>query len=378
MALGRLITPQDVGLPLVKNFLALKRKMNRITTGLPGGSRVVIGFAGDSLTAGQGGGPNAEDYEGSKPYSHPVQSARLMPASYKATVDNFFGNQRWGSASPTTAITTQYDAKMTFAGSGWSWRDDQKSIGAALLQNSSTTDTFTYTPEKAFNAVDILLVRASTHGTLTVNFGGATLATYNSQNASTDVQKITVTSGGTAALGTINIQRNGTGGRIWIIGLIAYDTANPAVHFCNMGWAGARASDWEVSSSPYAPALAMAALQPDAIVYFIGSNGMDTIPAATYKASVRAFMVSNPNSAFILGIEPPQAASRDPLGVTAAYDAAMYELALERGAGLIDLRTRYGSWSLIQAAGMNQDATVHLKAEMYRDWAQANVNLLIG
>jgi hypothetical protein len=227
------------------------------------------------------------------------------------------------------------------------------------------------------------MLHATGNGSITVDIGGATLATIDTAVTSggvTAVTKTTVSTGGAAATGTINIKRS-AGGLVRIIQVVARNSAIKKAHVLNYGASGWRTSDYADVTGAWSPARAVSAFGLDAAVIDLGLNDLNaSVAVATSRANLKVLvdaLQAAGTDVFLSVPHPQDPATRDPLGNTSAFNAMIYELADAEGCGVIDLYARQGSYALLSSSGMLRDL-VHGKPELYGDNAEAMARVLLA
>src|SRR4051794_38579227 len=119
--------------------------------------------------------------------------------------------------------------------------------GGNFFRNTGGTGAWSFTPSETFDTIDLYLLNATGNGQVTVDIGGAVLATIDTgvtSGGATAVVKTTAGTGAAAALGTVNVRRNGTGGLARLFGVVTRNSAIGKVHVVNLGAVGWASVDW--------------------------------------------------------------------------------------------------------------------------------------
>lgn len=326
-----------------------------------------VACIGSSYTAGEGAGTGGNGIPGCRTKSFPAFLATLLNSyDILARNDSFFGSggTGWLVQAPDTRL-------VSAAG----WVEDVAALGGPCITNFATnTLTLAFTPIGSFDTFDIYYIQAASKGTFTVNVdGGATLATINSVGA-TSLQKATVS----CALGihTINIQRNGTGSNVSIIGVDAYNSATKDVHVWNFGWSGTSTSSWLANTNVWDPINALAFAAPHLSIMDLSSvEESASTPTATWVANTTTLVTAlQAYSDVILTVTRPLGDGTTQATMD-AYTVAIYAFAQANSLPLFDLSYLWTSYSNANSLGYMFD-TLHSTAAGYADEAAACRRLL--
>jgi lysophospholipase L1-like esterase len=374
-AVARAVTAQSVMSGITPaNFTRWHASVAKV---LSGTNDAILAYVGDSTTTAQGAGDNPAPYTANaRGRSAPARLAVLLNASgIPASSDGVFGGNQVNALNATISAYFLYNPAVSAPSSGttqW-YFENNNSLAGGMWRNTSSLDAWSLTPSLAFDRIDVYYVQSSSAGAFTVDIGGAALTTV-AQSAPTSMQKVTVSTGGAPALGTINIRRTGTGAQLNIIGVIPRDSTKPRVQVLNLGWSGSESIDWTGVANPWNPGNALATLNPDLTLINLGVN--DTVKsyaADTVYGQAMQTIVSKAklNGGSCILIKPaPQAATRDPSNLMPAYRTVLDNLAAQNGCGIIDLQQRVGSYDSGNALGFYRD-TVHMLAAGYADVGRA-------
>lgn len=361
------VTAKTAGIDASYMTPAVRLKLLRAISGARSGTYGgLIYMVGDSTTTGQGAGTGASpNTVGARSAAVPARLADILSAAgVPVNKDAVFGNNVVDSTTRAKTAYTSYNPALTF-GAGWAI-DNNLSLGGYFFRNNNVdTSALTLTPAATFDGFDIYHY-GSAGGTFTADIGGAALATVVQTNNS-KVAKLSVSTGAAPATGSINLKR--VSGNNIIVGIVPTNSVTPRVRLANLGWSGAQASYWSDTSFGWSPGKALTDAPADVVFINLGLNDLAfSVPVATYSANMQAIITAAQagGSAVILCTPTPQdPATRDPAGLTAAYNAALAALAQANGCGLIDLYSGLGgSYATLNAMGVMRD-TVHMQAGGY-------------
>jgi lysophospholipase L1-like esterase len=351
-----------------------------------GASDALVGLIGDSTTAGQGAGAGASYTNGAKALSVPSRLAgQLAAMGLRAASDSVFGNANIDSFTRSNANYVAYNPQVAMAAD---WTIENFPIpGGNFFRNTAGTGAWSFTPSEAFDTIDLYFLNATGNGQVTVDVGGAVLATIDTgvtSGGATAVVKMTVGTGAAAALGTMNVKRSGTGGLVRLFGVVTRNSAIGKVNVVNLGAAGWASVDWAPANpGVWAPNRALQTLAFDLVLINVGLNDTTasrlTTPAA-YQANIQSLIgyAKAGGSDVILVIPPPQdPATRDTTNLMPGHAAALNALAAQNGCNVIDLAARFGGYAQTSAAGNYRD-NVHMLAHGYADIADAYARTLFG
>lgn len=322
-------------------------------------------FVGDStnagLTASAGGVYNR---------THVVAMAKVLAgAGFPVNFNAAFGTpNRAGGTSFTT-----WDPRWTTTGTAWATLSGFSSVGGEALGNSTTTATLKFTPTNpisgaayAFDSYDVYSCKNTGYATWTTDIGGAALATVN-DDTTRGLRVSTVSTGGGAATGFINIQRNGTGGQAYILGIAPRVVATKHLEIFNVS-AGSYTSANLISGGSGASDFVarrvieqMCAAVPSLVIVDIGINDWRTLTySSTYQTNLETMVdgyIANGASVVLCKPVPSQ------IGYSAfvtqanmdAYRAAIDTVAEARGLLVYDKAARFESYTVGNAAGWYSD-----------------------
>ena len=272
-----------------------------------------------------------------------------------------------------TTFTT-YDPRWATPGA-WAARDGFATLGGSSFVNSTTTETLSFTPRDpvtgalfVFDTYDIYTADNSGYGTWTTNVdGGATLATVNN-NAAQALRKTTVAC--TSGTHTINIQRTGAGGQIYVIGICPSLSTKKGVEIYNVAGGGFTSTDLATSYGlgfTYPPALAQ--LAPDLTVISIGINDRHAgLYTSAFAANLQSVItIAKATGDCIVAVPIPSGTAYSAFTTQANQDAfndATLSVAMANDCPIWDMRKLFVSYAAGNPLGYYSDM-IHPSAGAY-------------
>jgi lysophospholipase L1-like esterase len=329
---------------------------------------------GESTTAGNGSGLPLGVTTPNRKYSYPdLLAARLsaLDASLVTRTDGVFGIQGFS--------TSGYFASNTLiTGTNWGTTTGLNSIGGAPFYNNTNTNPLVYNPGTTFDRIEIAYWKHPTSADdLTVDIGGATLATLT---GAATAAYATATVNCTRGQNTVNIRRvgnSGTAGVVWRIR--CYDSTAPGVEVHNAGVGSTLASFWATNSNALAvgcdPVHAVQTYAPDLTIHDDGINdAFGSTAVATYKANVQTFITAAKVTGDVILMAPNPVSAGD----LTPYNAALMELALANNCVFLDLFNKWGgTTAAFGALGYNYDTYTHPNSLGYYDKADFIARVLL-
>lgn len=313
---------------------------------------------------------------GARPKCVTVQLAKQLAAlGVPASYDSFFGDQR----QETAAAYVAYNPAVA-AGAGWSTQL-LLGLGGRTWANSTDTSALAFTPDAAFDTIDVFYIAANGNATFTVDIGGAALATINSSQGTTAWLKSTVSTGGAPATGVINIKRNGTGAMLRVSGVVARNSVTGGIAIYNASWVGAKSADMADATGVYSPAPALAATGANGFIINLGLNDITAgVAVETYIGNLTSIVnrlkAVAPGAVAVCVPTPQDPATRDTFGLTPAYVTALLKMAKDLDVPLLFPGDDMWDWTTGTANGLFQDA-VHGKTAFYAMVAESYRKLLM-
>lgn len=286
----------------------------------------------------------------------------------------------WMGAGRTITDQLPFDSRMTTT-SDWTVFTPQ-GIGGFIPCSQSVTGTgyLSFTPTVNVSTFNIFYVQTTTARSFNWNINGGSNTNVSTLNATTGLAVATAT--GTLGANTLNIQYSSGSNYIYINGIEAYDNSKKWVSVINAGWRGSTASSWNQSASLYNPIPAISVVAPNLTLINLSINDWNAGTAiSTYIANIQAvitaalatgdviLVTANPSQTPFSG-DATQSAQQQ-------YVTALYGLAASNNLVLIDLFSRWGTWTSSNSLGMNYD-NLHPNQLGYNDMAQFIANVIVS
>ena len=321
-----------------------------------GASRARVLCIGDSVTFGQGAGtPDA--FTGARALSYPAQLAVKMAAAGLPAINESFFAGFGGGATKTTMVA--YDSRIA-AGAGWSAGLAPVTAGGGHWFNNSDLTALSFTPSIPVDRFTVYYFTEPTFGNFTIDVnGGAT--TPLSQNSAKSLASVTLT----PALGTNTINIRRVSGYVRIAGVIAWNSAAPAVDVVNLGWSGSTAVGWNDTTDPWSPLNALGTLAPDLTIIKLGINDWQTnITLANFKTGLNALITRARLTGDVMLCSPNQTGGSALSTAQDTYINVLRDIVDSANVRLSDGYVFHGTYAALNGAGKMFD-TLHPKAVVY-------------
>ena len=353
--------------PLVPTFASRFVRNNRPATASAwlakaavvkaGSARARVLCVGDSVTFGWGAG-SGDAYTSARPLSYPAGlAAKFSAAGVPALNESFFAG--FGGGVNSVAIMTAYDTRLA-AGAGWVNATTLPTAGGNHWFNSSTANALSFTPSVPVDTFVIYYYTESAFGDFTLEIDGAN-QTAHSQNVAKSFASVTRTT----TLGTHTLSIKRTSGYVRFAGVIAYNSATPAIDVINLGWSGSTAVTWNDAVEPWSPLNALGVLAPDLTIIKLGINDWQTATTlANYKAGINALIARAKLTGDVVLLAPNQTGGSAGTLAQDTYIDALRDLYETNNLRLADFYNFHGSYSALNSAGKMFDV-LHPKAVVY-------------
>lgn len=355
---ARAAAPSAFGLPRTpEHLLRWKKAVGRMRTE---GYRPLIALVGDSKTAGVGTDPTGQFRFASSIARRlaEILTARGLPA---------ISESMWGAAGTGSIPASTYDPRRS-GFSGWSLAGGPGGDSGIGGEMSTTTGTNagTFTPSIPVDRVRMFYKQgennlATATATVTVDADATVRATLNGGSAVSYTRSPAIDLGSLASH-AIKVNPAGTL-PFYLAGMLAWNSAVPAVDIANVAVSGVKAS-WQASSQRLNWLQQMA---PDLTIINIGSNDMlasGATDVALFTASLQATITRAKLSGDVVLTFPAigrNAASGSQAVLVgddqrAPFRAAIAGLAAINGCALIDEQALLGGRDLAQSMGFFTDS----------------------
>ena len=343
--------------------------LNKVRAGI---SDFKVDFIGTSTTGDAGGlrlGSWANRF---------AQVLSAMDGSLQSNTDAFAGM----SNSTTIAQVIAADARLAF-GAGWQI-SAQFSYGGHIVNCPNTsTANLSFTPEKAWNSVEIEYLTNPSFGSMTLAAGASVFQTINTATPGFTVEKATYTTGSAAALQVLNIARS-TGGSIFPLSVRTFDSAKKQILVCNAGSHSSNSALWSGNGllAHYGALSRLTKRAANMLVIAHGVNDWND-PARTVEDFIsRINTIVDTQQAtggeVILCVEPQ---SNPAAYATAArqteFRNALFQIAKTQGVPIISVYDRWGAYSVANTNGNMMDDR-HPSYQGGYDWGASLARLVLS
>lgn len=317
--------------------------------------------------------------------SWPTQLASLLKnAGYSANAESFLG---FGSSAYESKFTN--DARFT-AGNAWSLTSTNNTLSCGGSMGLATTGTnaLTFTPAMSVDTFKIWGVAyggAGPNGVLSASINGGSATTHNFGTTPTRPDSFTIT--GTLGASTLSLSWS-SGGKVYVIGVEAWNSAAPQICIANAGWPGAAINDVSSvysGSTTYDPLSMAAAYAPDLYIVSVGINdwrsGGSGLTPSQYKAALSSYCSALNNVADLILVSPaPSQPSASPEPYQQQFVDAMHDVASAGGYQFVDNYTRLGPWNNNQNmyAPTPTPGNLHPNAVGYSDFARSISRVILN
>jgi lysophospholipase L1-like esterase len=331
----------------VSNTRKLRHAFAKVRSGAGRGS---IGVIGDSNMMGSGTSTGTSGLDGAKRKSAPRRMAEILNQSSLPVVERGF----FGSAGVSTAQMAAYDNRLTL---GAGWAPTSAGIAGGYMRNSTDTTNFAYAPGVSFDTIEYWYLQAAGKGSFSIDInGGSPIETIASAGVNALVKRTLTVSAG---VHVVNFKR--VSGEVNICGVTVYTAATKELDIHNLGVSGSTSGTVALTTNPWSPGPAHAALGCDAYLLCIGTNDWGVTAEATYEANVQAKITSLLAVGDVILVNPlPRAVATTSKAVQDAYNARFRKLAGVNDIPYIDTRVLFETQEIADVLDWYYDAT-HLK-----------------
>jgi hypothetical protein len=341
------------GYPILSPSNTVARKWRiALAKAMAGTQNAKLAFVGDSTTASMTGVTVLSFQNTIASTVSKILNKSLFTTNNNCTFGDFLRN------NPANGYAT---VDPRFGGAGLAaWTQTAfATAGGCSFGNSTTTTTLAFTPLESFDQIDVYsLDNTGGYGQWTINVdGGASLGTVDN-NGTRAIRK----SSFSVALGahTINIQRNGTGGQVYIFGIVTRNSTAKAIDIFNLGCGSSDTAFWAGSTPGTGPSNAITTYAPDLTVIDLGINDRRLINySSTFDTNLQAVVTAAKTSGDVLLCVPvPSDLAYSAYTTTAnigAYNDAIYRIAAANNCQVFNKETLFQSYTLGQAGGLYID-----------------------
>ena len=299
-------------------------------------------LVGDSTTSGVGAGDGGT-IQNAQFFSTPVRLARYLTGKGIPTTQGVqFGDQ---GVSLNGVQLSNFDLRFTYDPAVWTFQHNALVMGGSFWTCTAGTSALNFAPRDTVDSFDIFYAidNNSSHGTLNIQIDGAAPASGGSSVNTSGPAAIGTVTVKASALGThtLNLTRSGTGA-VYVIGVRAYNSAQPGVSVYPAGISGATAVQLADNSSAYSNLPMLQKIAPDLTIVNLGLNDMTAgTPSKTFRDSLTAIVTAAQASGPVLMISPTRRSDVTD-DVFSKYTADIAAVSLQTGCALLDLAQRFG------------------------------------
>lgn len=338
-----------------------------------GAGRCMIVRVGDSTTIGINGSGVA-NWPNQGTYLASILTANGIPA-YQS---GYFGESESGSGGRHFV-----DPRINIG--SWDTFSAHYGLGGLTMSSAAPGAPYVFSPYNKTDTCVFYGKRTGTSGaTATVTLGSGTPQTIDQSGSSTTLTSVTAT----APLGSnaCQINYNGSVGRVNMLGMVAYDSTQPAIDIVDAGWWGSAAAHWACtlagglcSNGYYVRSLdTLLALAPDLVIIKAGIN--DATAGAghitSYKTSLQTIITAMAGTSDIILETDNPTTGNATQAVQDSYVSALYDLAISNSIPLIDSYSVWGSYTTANGLGFMSD-TLHPTSIGYADMARYEAAFLL-
>lgn len=354
-----------------------------------------IACVGDSETVGFLAG-DGSSYAGAYANSYPLALAsKLATFGYSVNTDAVLGDRNLHLNG--VANYNVYDPRLSTPG-GWALGGTSTTaLGGNALQNTSNiTDSLTYTPTYAYNALDIFYnTTVGNSGTANVLVGGTIVGSFNCHTGAQSVQKLTISG---LALSTNTITITPTAQSVFVTAIVPRNTAQKQVYIHVIAAAGAQANSM---TNIYGLTNFLAAAQypyAAALMCFGTNEALASTSASTFASNLSTEALQLQFASYVTGSSAPPGAIAFGCDIVLMTGPPLDPVADSGPAGQLDtlymamanvcparfnfLDVRFaagGSYSSAVASGyMTNTNAAHWIQGGYAFWANILTNLLMS
>ncbi|WP_343611113.1 SGNH/GDSL hydrolase family protein [Novosphingobium sp.] len=301
-------------------------------------TQTLFAFIGDSTMAGTRGAGDL------KSNSYPWKLLPLISPFMAIDENGWYGNQ---ISTSTVSDLPGYDSRLTL-GTGVGFGGDF-SIGGYPLSLDAATGAITFTNNKAYDKLDLVLSCGGTPSTIGVQFGSGSVTNVVLTPSNYTLSTLSKT------LGTEPVVITKVAGAPRVQGMTLRNSTAPKVMLANMAKAGSSSVEWAATTNNRSPLSVLLALKPVAAFINLGINDWSlNVPVPTYRANMQAIITALlPTTDIILSIPFPSniAATGGNYANQSQYVQVIRDLAAQYNLPLLDFGRLFVSWEYSNPLG---------------------------
>ena len=338
-----------------------------------------IAVVGDSTDTGYNTS-TANSWTGGRAFATDVCLGRLLNGmGISSNIGSAFGN----AAATNFATWLLYDTRFTATNMQIHNLATGTAGGGALSPAAAGAWTLNFTPTDTsgaaltYDTVEVYYLQNSTYTAFIVSLDGVG-AVSSLSSGSGALNKVTVV--GTLAAHVVNISGTAAAANDGnIIGVSCYNSAAKQVLVQNYSYAGASASgtgvsSWTQNTQYYSCINWLTYASPDLSIINLGLNDMiGSASAATYAAALQTLITACQSSGSVILMVPNPSTTAD----IAPYLPSIYALAASNNVVLIDMYSRWGTYTLAQTDGFMGTDPIHPNKTGFQDRGNAQYQFVL-
>ena len=342
--------------------------MGKVSAGMANSAIVLVG---DSTTRGTGSNNSASGNWFAN--AMPTKLTSLLNTQYSSTGISFDCQSFIGTGGTSFDVSST-DPRMS-VGSGWVFTS--QTSGGAFYSANGVTGNLAFTPIGSVDTMIIYYAKGVGFGKFHYNTDGGSNTIVDTSNASNALGTVTIN----PALGTHTVNINWDSvASVFIIGVVAYNSANSGVRVINAGSGSSKVADWNLTpSTAWGPMKSASSFGSSLIILALAINDWNAGTAlSTYQTNYQTLITQFLTVGDVIlwtgfASDPSTHAS---VATQQSYVNVAYSLAASNGLILVDTWAREGAFATYNPLGIGYDG-VHLNGAGYLDIAKALLGVLI-
>lgn len=338
-----------------------------------GTRNAILLVVGDSTSAGWGGqGTSAQT--NSLAFSWPTVLATLQPNGQSSTAFADHNSLTGGGGTITLPI---FDNRISLG----SWVQNlypggsstTNTIAGDMLRCTAGVSPLAFTPTNQVDTFVAYYVQNTGFGAMTAQIdSGGTTAINTAGTAAVIKQTFTTTLGSH----TFNLAR--TSGQVFLVGVIAFNSAQKETTVINGGFSGSKAADWNTVNGVWDPLLVIPQLVPDLTIICLTVNDwVAATSTSAYTISIQNIInVAKTTGDVVLMSGPASQTTSAPQATQDIYTNITKSLAASNNLRFLNMTAALGNWATNNALSREFDS-LHPNGTYYSLQA-ALVNSLIA
>lgn len=287
-----------------------------------GAARAKLMVISDSTGMGAGAGTGGDFLIDAYAKAWPARMATFLTERGFKVYDQSF----WTDQGQSTISMASYDPRITL---GANWSFSATTLGGSMLKyTDGAVNNFSFTPEAAFDKIEIYAYDNNGGSFATNVDGGASLGTITTNGGTQTIVKTTYTV--SDATHTINLVPSDNGD-FFILGIVTYRSTVPGVDLIRACRSGSTSTDFINTALPFRPGNVIPQIDPDLTIVALTINDTEAPTGApTYKTQMQTLITNlKAGGDVMLMTGPPQNTTSGGDGTLLTYTDKLEELAYE-------------------------------------------------